>query len=374
MSLPALASALAPAPREDLGLLGRSPFLPRLGGRVDLEIKVPPPTRYQTHRFEDEVREVALPVTFTPFASSRPCTARCVFCSETLLHEEARRLSAQLRPGPRYLEGLRRALRALEGLPIGLSLSGLEATDDDAWLTGVLDALEDHAGRSPVTERVLYSNGSGLAAETTGARLLPRLQRFGLDRAELSRHHPDPARNDAIMRFRAGVPIRDRGVFERVVRDALRYVPVRLVCVLQARGVHDLTGCLEYLSWARALGVRDVVFRELSRLPDSYRPNRTFRVIGRERVGLEALLDELWPPGGPLPGFEPRSATAGYYYWNLRLGWRDVEVTFETSDYREMKARHRSGVVHKLVFHADGNLCADWDPDREVLVRTGEVA
>jgi hypothetical protein len=35
-----------------------------------------------------------------------------------------------------------------------------------------------------------------------------------------------------------------------------------------------------------------------------------------------------------------------------------------------MKARHRSGVIHKFVFHANGNLCADWDPEREVLLRT----
>lgn len=365
------ALALPPAPC-DLGLLGRSRFFARAAAEVDLELKVPPESERVRHRFEDSARDVALPVTFTPFASSRPCTARCVFCSETLVHEEARRLSASLRPGPRYFEGLARALRALEGLPLGLSLSGLEATDDADWLLGVLALLSAHAARSPVTERVLYSNGSGLALETTGARLLPRLRDFALDRVELSRHHPGQAENDAIMRFRPGVAVRERRVFEATVREALGFVPVRLVCVLQRGGVQDLAGCREYLRWARALGVRDVVFRELSRLPDSYRPNRSFRVIRDGRVALEDLLDELWPEGGLSPGFAPRALTAGYYYWNLRLSFGDVEVTFETSDYREMKSRHGSGVVHKLVFHANGNLCADWDPDREVLLRTLE--
>jgi hypothetical protein len=63
--------------------------------------------------------------------------------------------------------------------------------------------------------------------------------------------------------------------------------------------------------------------------------------------------------------------TQGYYYWNVRMRWRgQCDVTLEASDYEQMKARHRSGVIHKFVFHANGNLCADWDPEREVLLRT----
>ena len=49
-----------------------------------------------------------------------------------------------------------------------------------------------------------------------------------------------------------------------------------------------------------------------------------------------------------------------------------VDVTFETSDYTTMKDRHASGVVHKLVFHANGNLCGDWDPGTRVLLRTAD--
>ncbi len=45
---------------------------------------------------------MAQPITFTPFASARPCSARCVFCSETLVHRAVRLLSASLRPQPDY--------------------------------------------------------------------------------------------------------------------------------------------------------------------------------------------------------------------------------------------------------------------------------
>ena len=198
-------------------------------------------TRLVEHRFDGRPWPVAQPVTFTPFASVRPCSARCVFCSETLWHKDARILSASLRPGPSYFDGLAAVLDALRGLP-SVSLSGLEATDDADWLCRVLDQIDERAGAAGglvLEEKVLYSNGAGLARETTGARLLPRLKEFGLTRVEASRHHHTQAGNDAVMRFRPGKAIRALEVFERTVADILRHVPVRLVCVVQKGGVDD---------------------------------------------------------------------------------------------------------------------------------------
>jgi hypothetical protein len=337
--------------------------------------KVPPPELLREHELGGRTWSVALPVTFTPFASAQPCSARCVFCSETLWPRDSQRLSASLRPGPGYHEGLARALAALRGLPLGISLSGLESTDVPEWLLGVLDVLEAHE-RHPegrVEEKVLYSNAAGLCLETSGAALLPRLERYGLTRVEISRHHHEAARNDGIMRFRPGQPVARQEVFEETVRAARRHVPVRLVCIVQRMGVSTAEDVEAYLAWAvERLGVTDVVFREFSRLHGLYRPNRTQRTIERDRVAIESLLAPLLP--GALRGdsrFEPLELTQGYYYWNVRMRWRgQCEVTFEASDYQEMKARHRSGVVHKFVFHANGNLCADWDPEREVLLRT----
>lgn len=337
--------------------------------------KVPPPELLREHELGGRKWAVALPVTFTPFASAQPCSARCVFCSETLWPRNSQRLSASLRPGVGYHEGLARALAELRGLPLGISLSGLESTDVPEWLLGVLDVLEAHE-RHPnglVEEKVLYSNSAGLSRETSGAVLLPRLARYGLTRVEISRHYHEAARNNSIMRFRPGQPIARQEVFEETVRATREHVPVRLVCIVQRTGVATPEAVEAYLSWVvEQLGVTDVVFREFSRLHGLYRPNGTQRTIERDRVAIESLLTPLLPDA--LRGhsdFEPVELTQGYYYWNVRMRWHGrCDVTFESSDYEEMKARHRSGVIHKFVFHANGNLCADWDPEREVLLRT----
>lgn len=317
------------------------------------------------HRFspDDVVRTVAQPVTFTPFASARACSARCVFCSETLVHKEATVLGAALRPTARYPEQLREALRAVEGLPIGISLSGLESTDDPVWLTDVLDAVDDHSSRSVVDERVLYTNAAGLVDDDA---LVARLASFRLTRAEISRHAVQQSDNDAIMRFRDDVKVRANDVFARTVAAVVGALSaVRLVCVIQRGGVFDVDSASAYLDWARGFGVTDVVFRELSRTGDVYKKTSSLALVDDARVPITALR-------GLAHDAELVEVTQGYYYENERYldRERDMLVTLEHSDYVSMKERHKSAVVHKLVFFANGHLCADWDPMREILVRT----
>jgi len=92
-------------------------------------------------RVGEKTRRFVLPITLTPFASVQPCSARCVFCSETLIPSDAAELSATLRPQPDYFDAFRAALAQLRLLPMGISLSGLEATDNIPWLMSVLDCL-----------------------------------------------------------------------------------------------------------------------------------------------------------------------------------------------------------------------------------------
>ncbi|MFK8001274.1 MAG: hypothetical protein AB8H86_16890 [Polyangiales bacterium] len=332
--------------------------LPSLQG---LPVQVPMADKAPVH-VEGFARPFSPALTFTPFASVRPCSGRCIFCSETLQHRQQKRMSASLRPGPRYFHQLQCALHDLRILPMGLSLSGLEQTDDADFFEGIMDSIVAHRQSGGcIRDVVLYSNGAGLARSTTGARLVPRLAE--VTRVELSRHSNLQSRNDAIMRFRPEVSVAKQAAFEEVVRDAHAFAHVRLVCVVQHGGVDDARTLMSYLRWAANLGVKDVVFRELSRLGDTYRANRTLRLVEERRVGIEGLFE------GVHQELELHHVVDGYYYWNVACAFEDMRVTFEVADYIQMKKEHASDVVQKLVFHADGTLGADWDPDREVLKR-----
>jgi hypothetical protein len=352
-------------------LSGASPLFAALrAGTPRLEWRVPATTdaaRWHTQRIGDRDHRVAQPVTFTPYASVRPCSARCRFCSETLRPHAGGTAAASLRPPADYFALLRRALEQLRGLPLSHSLSGLEMTDDEAWFVQLLQTLGEAEREGLLVEqRVLYSNGAGFA-RGRGELLLQALQRFGLSWIELSRHHPRQAGNDAIMRFRAGEAIADADVFAATARRIAEAVPLRMVCILQHGGVADADGVADYLRWARACGAGTVIFREFSRLGDGYRATGTQRYLAQARVGVEQVLGACmatpwWRTLRPL------QITEGYYFWNLRMATADgMEVVFETSDYAAMHARHDSGDVYKLVFFADGRLCAGWQPDRDLL-------
>jgi hypothetical protein len=320
------------------------------------------------HQINHSLYEIGLPVSFTPFASVKVCSARCQFCSETLIHQHASQLSSSLRPSASYAKQLRTAMRELIGLKCDLSLSGLEATSDNAWLMDVLQAVREHEQHGGAfDDKVLYSNGTGLAPQIHDSlATLHALRDTELKRIEMSRHSPEQVKNDQIMRFRKGVSVAQTSIFEETVRRALNYVPVKLVCVVQKCGVETLDAIEAYLHWAHAMGVDTVVFRELSRLHDLYKMNATSRYVEDASIGIEALVDMAFVKS---PSFEPLDITEGYYYWNVKFRWnKKVNAIFETSDYKIMKQLHLSDVIYKLIFHANGNLCADWDPNTRVLM------
>lgn len=325
-------------------------------------------TRWREHRIGTRRYRVAQPITFTPYAAARPCSACCLFCSENLRPRDGGALAQALRPGPDHFDRLSAALAQLRGLPLSWSLSGLESSDDEDWFLRLLATLAA-AERDgvQVEERVLYSNGAGFA-RGRGEELIAALRAFGLSWLELSRHHPDAARNQRIMRFREGEPIADGAVFEAVARRLAAALPLRQVCILQRGGIDEADGVEAYLDWARACGAGTVIFREFSRLGAGYRDNATHRYIEAGRVPIEhvlaACMQAPW-----WPRLTPLRITEGYYFWNLHLREprSGMHVVFESSDYAAMHRRHASGDLYKLVFHGNGRLCAGWQPDRDVL-------
>ena len=323
--------------------------------------------RWRRHAIDGREYTFAQPITFTPYAAARPCSARCRFCSENLRDAAGASSSSTLRPGARYFEHLRNGLRALEGLPIGYSLSGLETTDDAAWLFGMLEVLQSHAQRSPVTERVLYTNAAGFVGEH-GDALAQRFVDFQLSWTEVSRHHFDAHINQRIMRFREGIAAQEQSAFEHAVRKLGQSIPVKLVCIVQTGGVDSAVAVTRYLDWAHTLGVSAVIIREFSQLPARYAVNGTARYIRAHRIAMADLLRQIAHQPELSTRLRFHRATEGYYFWNVMARDGALDVIFEASDYERMHAMHDSNRVYKLVLHTNGNLCGGWDPQRQVLL------
>ncbi|MCR6476591.1 hypothetical protein NU688_10535 [Variovorax sp. ZS18.2.2] len=360
--------ALADLPRSAV-----SPLFERLRQSVGPVTRRTPlaheAARWHMHTIGGVERRFAQPITFTPYASVQPCSARCSFCSENLRKTDGGTPASRLRPAPDYFDGLARALRALRGVPLSWSLSGLETSDDAGWMLQLLHTLTASESDGPVVEdRVLYTNGAGFAAPQ-GEVLRRALQSFGLSWLELSRHHHDGAINQSIMRFRPEVAIGDQAVFERTARQLADAVPLRLVCILQRGGVAQPHDVAAYLSWARRCGAGTVVFREFSRLDDGYRDNATARYLRTERASMDTLLAACLDDPEVSRGWTLEALTEGYYFWNLRLRTASgLNVVFESADYGAMHERHATGDIYKLVYFADGQLCAGWEPGHDVLL------
>jgi len=318
-------------------------------------------------------------LTFTPYANPRACNAHCAFCSEELLRHDASRLTAKTVIGDRdrWFSALDRVWTDLRTFPLGLSLSGLEATADAAWFLRLMDLVDAH--RALFVEKVLYSNGSGFAHDGSGAQLVAALARTGFDRVELSRAHFDEQTNQQIMRFEKDQPVWRAAAFDDVVRRLQGAgVSVKLSCILNREGVRTIDDVEAHLAHARSLGVKRVVFRELSALGDLYVENRETRWIAANRVAVRDLMEAVLPSSvetgqgassttSPRPGWELTGVTAGYYYYNEVYRVADIDVILEASSYVAHHDVLQSGVLQKLVFHSTGDLCGDWVPDALVV-------
>lgn len=314
--------------------------------------------------------QIQLPITFTPYAGSKPCSARCGFCSENLRFANFK-AAAQLPMPENYHQLLADALKQVIHIPLGLSLSGLEFSDDHDWaIKTINELLQWQAQGGRWTEKACYSNLAGFADTTNAIPLLSLLQQLTIERFEVSRHHYDQVINQQIMNFRPHETIQNNTVFNHTLHALAAYFPMTLICIVQQQGIKNVNDALAYLDWARSLGIRKVIFRELSAINNNqYQNNRTLRFINNQRVPIEPILEQVFIQSSAL-NWQPISVETGYYYWNIAWQTPDCQVVFERSDYDIMQQSHASNRLHKLVFHANGNLSADWTPERFVLFRS----
>ncbi|MEL6558091.1 MAG: hypothetical protein AAFQ94_07900 [Bacteroidota bacterium] len=307
-------------------------------------------------------------LTFTPFANPTRCNAHCRFCSEELQRSDQLHLTAKriIKEHDLYFKALDQVLNDLSAIKqIGLSLSGLEATSDPIWLKKLLSLIR---GNYPTLfdEKVLYTNASGLY---TDPELINELADTRFDRLEISRCHFDDEINQQIMYFNRNEPIYLNANYEPLIRKVNDVLTVKNSCILTKIGINSIELIEEYLDWIIDLGVKEVVFRELSKIGENYINNSTKKWVIANTVALDPILIAVMPTCDVIrEGWKYLASKTGYYYYNERFTYKGVvTVTLETSSYSELIARNQHEAIQKLIFHSNGNLCGDWDPDSHIL-------
>jgi len=131
---------------------------------------------------------------------------------------------------------------------------------------------------------VLITNAHTLAKgeHEDRASRLAALSAAGLSVLTISRHHQDDAVSERLMMLRT--PVSSVVDTWRGQRDRWPGLQIRLICVLQHGGVADEADVADYLSWAAALGVEEVCFKELyvSTSTESLYFDRTANIWSRE--------------------------------------------------------------------------------------------
>jgi len=256
------------------------------------------PAQLIPHKFNEQQLLLRAGMTFTPYADSLPCTAHCTFCSETLERTDQSGPNPYDKPKLRqrldhtkYFKAFQEVLEDFISIPfpLGLSLSGLEATADVEWVLLLCQLISHPRYRSVFDEKVIYSNGSGFVDQ----RLLKALNECGFHRLELSRQHYDDSINQKIMRFQKDIEIRQNEVYQHVIRSIRSSIPNMLVkncCLLTKTGIGTIEEMEKYILWGKSLGVQEFVFRELCQLstgPGGFVQNRTKTWIDDNRVPMD---------------------------------------------------------------------------------------
>jgi cyclic pyranopterin phosphate synthase len=303
--------------------------------------------------------------------SGTACNAKCQFCVEkvrpaargTCLDAVKQPIEADVA----YFAALDKAFSIVRPLNPSISITGGEPSIDPR-LPRIIELIQRHGFR----KRTITTNGSGLLRNT----LVPKLVSGGFKHLNISRAHPDETRNQAIMNFNAPFSNLDlRQVIDLTRGTGLR---PRLSCVLLRGEVDCVDAITSYLDWAAAMGVDNVVFRQLMAFnPARCAADPVIAFSENHRIMLDPILREIYQdPVDHHQAFTFTKQVVGYYYYievykYITKSGKKIDVVFENADLRfidrDRAVPREIPVVHELVFHPGGTLNSTWLPGEGIV-------
>ncbi|WP_415949568.1 radical SAM protein [Streptomyces sp. KLOTTS4A1] len=218
---------------------------------------------------------------------------------------------------------------------------------------------------------VLITNAHNLAkarAEERSDRLSD-LGAAGLGVLAVSRHHQDDTVNERLMMLRT--PVGEVIDTWRVGRDRWPGLRMRLICVLQHGGVADAAGVADYLSWATALGVEEICFKELyvSTSTESLYYDRTANLWSRDhQVPLSVVTRFAEEHGFEAASRLPWGAPVYHGTWH----GRPVRIAAYTEP--SLLWERSNGIARSWNVMADGRCYASLEDRASEIVAEGATA
>lgn len=135
---------------------------------------------------------------------------------------------------------------------------------------------------------VLITNGARVETDDANSHSLRELYAAGLDVLSVSHHHHDSVKAKNILGL-------DVDIAQLAKLSKAKDTPkLRLICVLQKEGVASSQDVQDYLSWAAALGITQVTFKELyvSTTTESAYAGQEANIYSRDnQVPLKSVTD-----------------------------------------------------------------------------------
>jgi cyclic pyranopterin phosphate synthase len=295
--------------------------------------------------------------------SRQACNAKCHFCVEELRPASRGRELVMQRAveddDEVYFGNLAQSLTALKPLDPSVSITGGEPSKDPRLRRILATARGRDARKLTVT-----TNGSGLLDVREGKRVIDWITASGVRHLNISRAHPEHEANARLMVLKEGLSVAQLRDVVHAAREA--GTRVRLSCVLLEGQIDGVERIVDYLRFARSVGVDNVIFRQLMRTdPRTAAENHVVKYSDRFRAKLEPILDALSAD----PRFAFQRQIVGYYYYVEVFRFEEMDVVFEEADLARLEDTKRSqpGIVHELIYHPNAKLASTWQPWDGVL-------
>lgn len=287
------------------------------------------------------------------------CNADCLFCIEQIKTENTGHIvkCGTITDVDEYLNRLDEVLAYIRPFNPSVSITGGEPLISSKF-RGALKLL----GKYNFRKTVITTNGTGIED------FVNDIIAAGISHVNVSRPHYIPEKIQHIMRFEQNANQlcsfkKIRNAFNKLEANGVR---TRFNCIVSKDGIATLDDMKEYLSFAKKVGCNHVVFRELM----SFNTEKSKNIEKKEYASKNRVfMNDIWSQIDEDELFSPFANVKGHYYYIEMYNYQDMSIVSERANLMclEKDRERNKPYIYEMVFHPNGNLCAGWDENVDVL-------